>query len=453
MDTSNFSAKRINLFIILISFLMMIVVLNLPFKAKPLGDDTFHFGAKNLALFLKGDVGYDKVVITKAPGPILFYTPAYLIAPSDATDNELWGYGVVFTFIAITISMLLIFRICSNLFSKEVGLLSILLFFIFPIHCYYSLGILAEAPAFFSLTLALYGWSIVYDKPGKIKGWIWLAAGLWFLTLNRPNAMLVLGFGGLVVLYAFFRNKAFFNAYGKRIIITCFIVGILNFASMYMAKVITGDKNQADQSELLYFVMHEGRFQFREEPLDFRYWEDEIRADSKDYQNWVKSIDDLDKEMTRTGLTHNQVYHKFLIDDALEHPFWFARQFFVKCFYGHVYFINSVQPKDFHLGPLHGAFGYWVLILIINCINLIILFGAFLFLFKQKDLIRFWPFWAVIAALLIFHGLTYMEPRYMFPTRVALYIMSAAGLYKLPWIQRKVNYISKFVFANKKQAG
>jgi len=144
---------------------MMLIVLTLPFKAKPFGDITFHEESKNLALFIKGKIPFEKVLITKAPGPILFYTPAYLLAPSDATDNQLWVYGVVFTSIIIIISLLLIFRIAISFFSKEVGLLSVLLFFIFPIHCYYSLGILAEAPAFFSLALAIYGWLIAFHKP------------------------------------------------------------------------------------------------------------------------------------------------------------------------------------------------------------------------------------------------------------------------------------------------
>ena len=140
-----------------------------------------------------------------------------------------------------------------------------------------------------------------------------------------------------------------------------------------------------------------------------------------------------------------------MINDAIEHPFWFTRQFFVKCFYGHVYFINSVQPKDFHLGPMRGIAAYWLVIFVINFVNLLLIFGAFVFLFKEKNLINYWPFWAVIVSLLIFHGLTYMEPRYMFPARVALYIMSAAGLYRLKWLQHKVNFIAKFVFPNNKQ--
>ena len=83
MNTIDFSSKRVNLIIILISSLMMLVVLNLPFKAKPFGDDTFHVEAKNMARYIKGDVSYDKVTVTKAPGPIIFYTIPYLIASSN----------------------------------------------------------------------------------------------------------------------------------------------------------------------------------------------------------------------------------------------------------------------------------------------------------------------------------------------------------------------------------
>ncbi len=94
--------------------------------------------------------------------------------------------------------------------------------------------------------------------------------------------------------------------------------------------------------------------------------------------------------------------------------------------------------------------GYWFVILLINSINILIIIGATLFLLKERNKINYWPFWGITVALLVFHGLTYMEPRYMFPARVALYIMSAAGLYKLPWIQRKIDIISRFVFKTNK---
>ena len=436
--------KKSDILIVAISLLMMIVVLNLPFKAKPFGDITFHEEAKNLALYVKGAVGYDKVTITKAPGPVFFYTPAYLLASSTATDNQLWVYGVVFTFLIITISMLMIFRIGSNLFSKEVGLLSVILFFIFPIHCYYSLGILAEVPAFFSLTVALFGWSILLKTPNKFKGWLFLILGVWFLILNRPNAILILPIGFLVVLYAFLWNKDFFKTFAKKLLISFFCIGIMGFLTLKLAKAISSSKTSSDQVGLLYYVAFQGRFQFREEPFDFRFWDDTVRPDSKDYQNWKSTGAILSAKTENENVTSAQVYKDFLIDDAMEHPFWFTRQFFVKSLYGYIYVINSVKPETFKIGPIKGVAFYWMFIALINSVNILIIIGAFVFIRKQKNLINYWPFWSIIIALLLFHGLTYMEPRYMFPGRVALYIMSAAGLYQIKWFQKKVNFIAKF---------
>jgi hypothetical protein len=446
MNKINFLTKRIDLTIVFVSMIMMLIVLTLPFKAKPFGDITFHEESKNLALFIKGKIPFEKVLITKAPGPILFYTPAYLLAPSDATDNQLWVYGVVFTSIIIIISLLLIFRIAISFFSKEVGLLSVLLFFIFPIHCYYSLGILAEAPAFFSLALAIYGWSIAFHKPKKKSGWIILTIGMWLLILNRPNTMLILGLGFIVVFYSFLKNKFFFQHYGKKLGITFFSVAILGFGILQLAKNITGNKSASNQDSLLYYVAHQGRFEFREELTDFRFWDDEVRPDSKDYQNWRKSGDDLAAIITSTNRSYNDVYREFLINDAIEHPFWFTRQFFVKCLYGHLYFINSIQPDKFNMGPFKGSLGYWTFILIINAINLLIIFGASVFLLREKNLINYWIFWSIIISLLIFHGLTYMEPRYIFPSRVALYIMSAAGLYRIHWVKKIIDRIAIYLF-------
>jgi hypothetical protein len=447
MNIINFSTKRLNLLIVLISALLMLMVLNFPFKANRYGDATFHTESKNLALFIKGKVSFDQVVITKAPGPILFYTPAYLLAPADATDDQLWVYGVVFTSILVTISLLLIFRIGAAFFSKEVGLLSVLLFFIFPIHCYYSLGILAEIPAFFSMALAIYGWSIAFAEPDRKRGWLLLTLGMWFLILNRPNAMLLLGVLFLVILYSFFSNKIFFTKYGKKLSYTFVSVLILGTGVLQLAKSITGTKSGGNQESLFYYVAHQGRFQFREEPTDFRFWESDNRPDSKDYQNWIRSGEDLDILISKSKRSYNEVYREFLIKDVMEHPFWFTRQFLVKSFYGHINIISKVQPNQFNLGPFKGSFGFWTFLLIVNSINLLILAGAALFLFKEKNLINYWIFWGITVALLIFHGLTYMEPRYIFPSKVALYSMSAAGLYRIQWIRKIIDAISVYIFS------
>jgi 4-amino-4-deoxy-L-arabinose transferase-like glycosyltransferase len=446
MNIIDFSTKRVNMIIIGLSTVLMLMVLNFPFRANPLGDITFHEESKNLALFLKGEVASDKVVITKAPGPILFYTPAYLLAPADATDDQLWVYGVVFTSIMVTISLILIFRICATFFSKEVGLLCILLFFIFPIHLYYSLGILAEVPAFFSLALAIYGWSIAFDEPGKKRGWMLLTLGMWFLILNRPNAILLLVILFLVIVYSFFKNKTFYKKYGKKLGFTFLGVLILGIGALQLAKKITGTQSEGSQESYFYYVAHIGRFQFREEPTDFRFWESDNRPDSKDYQNWIRSGNDLSAVMAKTNRSYNDVYRTFIIEDVKENPFLFIRQFLVRCFYGHINIISKVQPLQFDLGPFQGAFGFWTFLLIINSINLLVLVGVALFLFQEKNWIQYWIFWGVWVALLVFHGITYMEPRYIFPSKVALYCMSAVGLYGIPWIKKIIDKISVYVF-------
>jgi 4-amino-4-deoxy-L-arabinose transferase-like glycosyltransferase len=406
----------------------------------------FHTESKNLALFLKGNVGFDKVVITKAPGPVLFYTPAYLLASENATDDQLWLYGVIFTSILMTISLLLIFKIAAAFFSKEVGLLTVLLFFLFPMQCYYSLTIAAEIPAFFSLTLAIYGWTVVYQNPDKIRGWLILNLGIWLLIMNRPNTMLLLGLLFLVIVYSYFKNTPFFEKYGKKLAFTFLMVTVLSISGLQLAKRTTLHNSGENQETLFYFVAHQGRFQFREEPLDLRFWDNTNRADSKDYQNWVKSREELSAEMTRTNRSFAAVYKQFVVHDAISHPFWSIRQFFVKCLYGNLNIISKVKPEEFKLGFFVGTFGYWSFLLILNTINLLVLIGVVLFLIKEKKWIHYWIFWGITLSLLVFHGFTYMEPRYIFPSKVALYLMSAAGLYRIPWIKKSVNAISVYMF-------
>jgi 4-amino-4-deoxy-L-arabinose transferase-like glycosyltransferase len=222
--------SKFDFIIIIISIVTLFIVLNLPFKAKPFGDDTFHLEAKKIALYIKGNVSFDQVTITKAPGPVLFYTIVYVLVPSDASDNTYWSYAVIFTSILLIISMLLIFRICKCMFSSNIGFLSVVLFFLFPIHFYYSLGILAEVPAFFSLTIALFGWSKVFKRVNDKTGWALFILGSCFLILNRPNALLLLPISLAIVFYAYFRNKLFFNKFGLKIMTAVFIIGFLSFA-------------------------------------------------------------------------------------------------------------------------------------------------------------------------------------------------------------------------------
>ncbi|RZJ25251.1 MAG: hypothetical protein EOO48_13805, partial [Flavobacterium sp.] len=349
--------RRVYLSVAVISVLLMLIVLNLPFKAKPLGDITFHEEAKNMALYLKGYVPADKVVITKAPGPVLFFTIPYLFAPHDASDDLLWMYGVSFTFLAVMAAMMLIFKIATAFFSREVGILSLFVFFVFPIHCYYSLGIIGEGAAFFSIALALYGWSKVYFNPKDFKGWCWFVMGFLFLILNRPNAMLAIGFFFVVLAYAYFWKKEFFKVFAKPIFLSAVVISVLFIGTMQIAKKITGSAS-SPQADYFYYVALQGRYQFRDEPTDFRFWDNTKRGDSKDYQHWREKYGELERKIISSGESTAKVYGEFLTDDIISNPWHTFRQFCTRIFFGNVFIINSVKPADFKIGPIQGAFAF-----------------------------------------------------------------------------------------------
>jgi 4-amino-4-deoxy-L-arabinose transferase-like glycosyltransferase len=438
--------RRAYLIILLITLCTTLVVALLPFKAQTFGDDTFHVESKNMALFLKGALPASQVAVTKAPGPVIFFTTAYLFAPADASDRQLWHYGVVMNTILLGISLLLLYKTSVSLFSRQVAVLTVLLLLLFPIHSYYSFAIMAEVPAFFCLSLALYGWSRVAALPGERRGWILIVSGITLLTVTRPNALLLLGVAAVILGYSYFVRREFFRSYSRQIMVSIISVLILGFSILAAAKSITGGTQSDSQDNLLYYVAHQGRFQFRNEPLDFRFWDGDIRPDSQDYKDWKASYNDLHLKMSAQNLSFKETFSEFVISDALAHPFITLRQFAVKAIYGHVYIINSISPEQFSYGPFKGRFGYSGFLILVNLVNILIILGAAIFFVTQKDLLTYWLFWGVIAALLFFHGLTYMEPRYMFPSKAALCIISAAGLYKLPPVRRLSNELTRLLY-------
>lgn len=425
---------------------MMVVVLNLPFKAKPFGDSNSFFDeSKNLAFYLKGSTSFESVTLTKAPAPVFIYTPVFLLTSDNPSNNDLWYRGVAVNFILITISLMLIYRSVLNFFDKKIGLIAFFLFFLFPIHFYYVFGITAEVPAFFASAIIVYSWSKIHSNSIKIYNWILFGFGLWLLIMCRPNTLLILVLGFLVLLYSYLKRRDFYSEFGRKLFLTITLCGVVCFSTLQLTKLFNSGKKVNNQEWLFYYVAHQGRYQFREEPLDFRFWDDSKRSDSKDYINWKAKAEDLEKNIQNTGKSTTEVYKEYLINDIIQNPFITIRQFFVKSFFGQVYIVNSITPQKFHLGPFSGPFFYWLFLFAVNFINILIIVGLFMFLFKTKNLIKFWPLWSILLALIIFHGMMYMEPRYMYPARPAIFILGAAGLYQFSVVKRYIDKLSRII--------
>ncbi len=258
--------------------------------------------------------------------------------------------------------------------------------------------------------------------------------------------MLLLLLGFAVAAYAYFKNRTFFERYGKQMFLVLGSTLLAVFAVLFVAKKITAQKAKFDQENYFLYIAHQGRFQFREEPTDFRFWGADTRQGSKDYQNWVASEDRLLQVMQKTGQSDKAVYWKFVIDDSKAHPYWFVRQFFVKCIFGNVNIPNSVKPQEFVMGPLRGAKAYWLFILLLNLVNLMAMVGTLFFFCREKRLLRYWIFWGILIALFLFHGLTYMEPRYLFPAKSVIYVLGAAGFSTIPIVRRWLARASHWFF-------
>ena len=240
---------KFDIYIILFSLALFLVVMFLPFKSKPFGDGDFHREAKNLSLYIKGEVGYEKVLITRAPAPVFFYSIPYTFVSKDSSDNTYWWAAFSFTGIITTLSILFIRKAGNLLFNKQIGLFTCILFFIFPLHAYYSMGIGAEQLGFFGSSIALFGWALIYNESKQVgtnntlkKVWI-LVLGLTILILSRPNTLLILGMIGFVFAISFFVNNKFFKSFNKVLIISFVLVLTFGFSVLQLAKVISKGKS------------------------------------------------------------------------------------------------------------------------------------------------------------------------------------------------------------------
>lgn len=435
---------RFDLFIVFLTVLAYVLVLSVPFKAKPFGDMFFHVETKSLAAFIRGALPFSSVAITHAPGPVFFYLLPYLMVDPAAGDNSFWYAGIIWTSLWMLLSMILLRHSVKKLFGDPTSKLAAIVFAIFPLHIYYSLGIMAESVAFFSVILMIYGWAnwrdSGYSAWQRSRGWWLMTIGLAYLILSRPNALFILGLLVLVMALAYKFKKNYFRTTFAAISIMIGLVFVGDYGILEIVKKAPGNKSNAEQEMLLFYVIHEGRFQFRNEPFDWRYWENELRDGSKDYADWVQSKKDLKQEQIATGKTRKEVYENFDINDMLQHPFIVLQQFVIRTLYGHVFIINGVRPWMLKIGKIPGNVVYITLHIFINLLNVILTLSAvrFLFVYKNK-LLEFWPLWLPWLALVLFHGLTYMEPRYLLPTKPGIFIMASEVLMSIPLVYKLVS--------------
>ncbi len=428
------SVQIINIIIIAITIFFALIILNLPFKVKMYGDLDFHNESKIVSQVVWAKLPANTIAITKAPGPVLFYSIPYILAGPSATDNGLWIAGVLWNLLWLMIALILLKDTAFIIFGNIAGISAVLLAMLVPVHLYYGLGILAETMAFVGYGLFAYGTVKVFTS--TIYHWkaLWIViAGFFFLVTARPNALLLLAIIPLFLIWYFWKKKnsgnfISFKKYSYAWVIACFIVFIFYIG----IKSLPGNKVNASQESYFTFVAHLGRFQFRTETWDWRFWDNNIRSDSKDYIAWCKSSEELKIEMTNKGLSQNNVYGKWVLNDALTHPIMVAKQFFVRLLFGNFLQVSSIKPEKFKIGTIGGAWLFNSVFILVNLLNILILVSAIYFFvqyIKSKPYLIFLI--APVIALVIFHGFIYMEQRYLYPVRPFFLLMASPLLVKI----------------------
>lgn len=392
-----------------------VMILQAPVKTKKFGDDTFHIEAKGIVKFIRSQSSLNDVYITKAPGPSLWYTIPYLLIADGSEESKYWNYGVLWNLIIISICTSLLILSVFKFLGQGVSWILLISLYALPLHLYYSMGILAEPVAFCGVCLFASG-TVGLLKQDKSK-WqvVLIVLGLTFLLTSRPNSILVYIFFPLTIAYLTQFKKHKLIEFKKHIIAYTIALAALILLTFNIKHLPTYNKENAQESYLFY-VMHHGRFQFKTEKFDWRFWDPLTRPDSKDFQSWEKSSKALDAKVSKEKRPFNDVYIEWLIEDAIKDPWNIFVQSLVRLAFGNYLQVNSINMEN---RPLI-KFG----LLAANILNIIILFGALLGLIKLYKENKSWLLILIpVVSLLIFHMFVYMEQKYLFPFRPILLLI------------------------------
>jgi hypothetical protein len=437
---------RFDVLVVLFLVLSSVAVSMLSFAPKRLGDRNFHDEAKVLSLAILGEAPWSNVSITRAPAPVIYYLTPYLAVPPGSGEDAYWLAAFIWTIGWMSACALLLRRAGQMVGGPLAGKLAVLLTVLSPFQLYYSHGVTAEAPAYIGVVLFIYGF-VRWQKTGKswspFRERAWLTwAGLSLFLLSRPNAGLILLIGLLAAAILWKRPEKRREA--KFILSNLALVVLAVMISSVSVMIFL----RGQQSENLSHVLFHGRFQYRTEPWDWRFWDDTTREGSADYAAWAEQWAELKRRSAEEDVPLSTLQWRWIGNDVISHPGLTLQMAGVRALSLHLTFINSQRPERFKLGPLKGRAGYLVFHVLVNAINLVLIFASLWFLFvRRSQLAANWSLWGPWLGLLIFHAATYAEPRYLLPSRAGLALMAAVTLSAL------ISRASSHLTLNKAMAG
>ncbi|MFM7901294.1 MAG: hypothetical protein ACKPAD_04835 [Bacteroidota bacterium] len=369
-------------------------------KSKPYGDGDFHVEAKSLVSYLSGNASFDVVSISKAPGPVFFYAIPYYFAGDHSSDERKLLYARIWMCLLITLLHYWIYGALINGYGAITANVFMLFTFIIPLHIYYSMGIWAESMAYLSILLLLNGFLRREGNHFHISFFI----GLFLLILARPNAILSIP---LLFLLSFFIKGNLQTFHFRSLRIGLMLVGLAVFFSGFLIKKLPNTRVTYYQDDYFAYVQHIGRFQYRNETWDWRYWDRTTRQGSQDFQDYETSGRQLRELASDSGKSIAEVFGSWNRNDIFEHPGMTIKQSVLRVINGHLLQINSVTPEKFAKSGMNGHVIYWLFHSILNFINGFIIALVVWLLFKYKSWKDYWILLAILCAFFVFHGFVF----------------------------------------------
>lgn len=412
--------------------LLFLALLCLPASPNRFGDQDFYLEARALAAALAGRAPWQEAAVTKAPGPVLFYTVPFLALPDSAPPERYWLAAVLWSGAWTTASVLLVRRTAARLAGPAAGRVAGACAVALPLCVYYSLGILAEPPAFAGAALLAWGWTRWWRRHafrGSLLSPLAAGGGLLLLLLSRPNAALVVPLAATAAVATAWRTRSGAGRGAARAT-GCLLVGVALAACLLQVGLgrLPGRRTAVRQHAYLSYVVLHGRFQYRAEPWNWSYW-DQDRAGTPDYDAWLATQAALETEAAAAGQSLDALRRRWIVQDHLAHPLLALRQALTRCLTLNLLVVHSAAPERFALGPIPGPVVYLAAHLLVNGCAWLLLAAAAAGLWRGRaEALNLWPLAGPWLALLLFSASTYAEPRYLFPAQPGLLVLAGAGL-------------------------
>jgi len=429
----------IDAMLLVVLLVEVVAVSLLPFGTQRFGDRNFYLEARALASALRHAGAWSQISVSQGPAPVIYYAIPFLAVPPGSADRIYWWAGFIWNICWLAVALSCLRRAASALAGPVAGVAAGLLVLASPFSVYYSFGVDAEPPAYLGAAILAYAWATSRtSQPNPGVAWLSVGALAWFL-LSRPNAVLVLPLLALAALMLSRRHAGRADARRMARLVGFAASGILVITVLLRA--ISNQAGGGHQLANLSHVLFHGRFQYRNEPFDWRYWDNETRQGSIDYSAWERTDDSLTRESRARGIPISSLQWRWIRQDAWAKPGVTVQSAGIRLLTLNLAFVNSRSPEAFRVGPVSGYVVYWLFHLAVNLSWLTVLTLCVWHAVRHwGELAWYAPLWGPWVALLIFHVFTYAEPRYLFPGQPGLIVM-AAGLLgpvvsaRVAWLQ------------------